>query len=756
MARKKEPARVLNARVENPFIHIPFQPRDLSSIERQGGGGGKLLAVVDTAYREALSKKLDEAAAALAREQMLHPQSLTNLVLKLRDTGIAKSHRPVNLAKAAKLEPAGHARIDEMLVGASAGSFKTFKQVILKRDSNAICCNLSAVESIQPWDRHRRNPEGTQELLERGRAVLRLFQYQHDSFNKFNYETVLATLKALSLPFIEIAQGRGLPIIGIQDLDHIKDGGLDQILDFPGIRTIYPEPIFHPRNTVAVPQSGASASQASTQPATLPTVAVFDTGVSKEASVIAHYVKSRDPYVLPPDTNYEHGTAVASLVAAGSHYNNQHAWIPTTPAFVHDVCALEVGGSNMSDLELRLSEAVRRRPDVKVWNISIGGKPCDESSFSDFSMALDELSDKYQVLFVVAAGNYNDLPRREWQKPATLADRISTPGESVRSLTVASITHIDAVGALSSAGQPTPYSRCGPGPVFTPKPDLTHVGGGVHAPWDPGTASLMVLAPQGHLYRSFGTSYAAPLASCMAAHAWQALGERPNLSPSPSLVKALMIHSAQLSSPDYEPYERRFFGAGRPDDVLRALYDADDCFTLVFQANLVPGNMRWRKTPYPMPDVLIEDGKFRGEIIITAVYAPPLDPNAGSEYVRANIELSFGLVEGDHITGKVPMDSEEGQSGYESAQISCGSKWSPVKVHRKAFPRGITGKNWGLQASALLRAYEPDLTEPLPVHIIVTIRSLDGDKQVRAAGMRALALTNWVNTPLPVRVPIRL
>lgn len=95
------------------------------------------------------------------------------------------------------------------------------------------------------------------------------------------------------------------------------------------------------------------------------------------------------------------------------------------------------------------------------------GEPCDDSLFSDFAMTLDQLSDKYQVLFVVAAGNYTDLPRREWQKLSTLADRISSPGESVRALTVGSISHIDAAGALSAVGHPAPYSRCGPGPVFT-------------------------------------------------------------------------------------------------------------------------------------------------------------------------------------------------------------------------------------------------------------------------------------------------
>lgn len=120
MARKKIPPQAsLNARAENPFIHIPFQAQDLTSPERNGGGGGKLLADVDAAYRKALAKTLADATSALSHEQTMHPQALTHLVLKLCEKGIAKSHRPTKLAEEASLEPAGHARIDEMLVGAS-------------------------------------------------------------------------------------------------------------------------------------------------------------------------------------------------------------------------------------------------------------------------------------------------------------------------------------------------------------------------------------------------------------------------------------------------------------------------------------------------------------------------------------------------------------------------------------------------------------------------------------------------------------
>ncbi|MCS3471763.1 S8 family anti-phage peptidase IteS [Pseudomonas viridiflava] len=744
-----------NPRTDNPFIHVPFSPRDLTSVERNPGGGKKLIVPVDSDYRLVLSEKLLQASSALSNERARYPLQLSTFIFRLREKGIAKSHRPVELAEETGLQPAGHARIDEMLVSADGGAISALNTAILQRKTKVITANLSAIETIEPWGRSRRNPGGPDELVEKGSGLLRLFQYQRSDINSVNQEAILRLLKSLRIEYSEIPIGRGLPLIAIRRIDRLDGAGLDSLLDYPGARQIYAEPTFFSRNSISVPATVASGSASTPASTVYPTVAVFDTGVSRDALAIADWVKSRDTYVLPPDTNFEHGTAVASLVVGAAHFNDGHSWIPPTQAYVHDVCALEVGGSSFGDLELRLREAVQRRPDIKVWNLSLGGAGCDDQSFSEMSMALDDLSDKYGVLFVVAAGNYLDQPRRTWPDPAQLADRVSCPGESVRALTVGSVGHVDAAGALSVAGHPTPYSRCGPGPVFTPKPDITHVGGGVHAPWAVGPSSLKVLTPDNKLNYNFGTSFAAPIASGMAANAWLAITGHASLTPTPSLVKALMIHSAQLSSPDYAAFERRYHGAGRPEEILKCLYDSDDSFTMVFQADLVPG-MRWRKTPYPIPNALIHNGKFRGEIIITAAYAPPVDPGAGSEYVRANVELSFGEIDGNNITGKVPMDGEEGQSGYETAQIEHGSKWSPVKVHRKSFPQGTAVATWGLQATAMLRAFEPVLTQALPVTIIVTLRALDGNPDVRSDGLRALAQVNWVHAALPVHTPIRV
>lgn len=740
---------------ESPFRRILFSERDIGGI---GGGGGppKEFVLVDKAYREALADTLIEAGRSLYEDLEKFPGQLGPLVFKLRPDGIAKSHRPLKLLEESGLMPAGHERIEEMLVAAHAGSFSALHSLILQRDIQAIRANLSVIQRIEPWSRQRRNPEGATSLRHRGRALMRLFQYGNDAANVALIDSMTFFLKNLGIAFKFHERKSSRSILTLLNLDNLNDETMDRLLSHPGVRKISPEPIYSssvPAGLSVNLQSGLSNFK---PPLGAPTVAIFDTGVSANAVSLQPWITGRDTYVIAPDTDYEHGTNVASLVASAHYLNQNYEDLPVVGCFVYDVCGLEAGlGGYVSDLMTRLKSALKKRPDIKIWNLSLGSaSPCDQQIFSEFAQTLDELSDTYDVLFVVAAGNYIVDPRRTWPPAGVFDDRISSPGESVRALTVGSICHSDASDSLSKVGDPAPYSRCGPGPVFTPKPDIVHVGGGVHAPWDAGATSMSVLMGNDQVGVGFGTSYAAPLASSMAAHAWKALEGNADLPPSPALVKALMIHAAQLASPQYSSYERRYLGTGLPTDVMSCLYDTPDSFTLVFDARVVPGLQRWRKSPYPIPASLRRDGKFCGEIIITAAYAPPLNPDSGSEYVRANVELSFGVLEGDKMHSKVPLTGEEGTNGYESMQVEHGGKWAPVKVHRKQFSQGITGEDWGLQARAFMRALEPSLVESLQVYIICTLRALDGNPNVHTDGLRALANTNWVMQSLPITVPI--
>lgn len=741
----------------NPIQQIQFDRRDLQGMQT-GGGPKREFVVVDTAYREALATTLDIAAQQVVPHMQAHPHLLAPLLFRLRHEAIAKSHRPVKLVEESGLVPAGHERVEEMLVGAHSGTIAALRSVILDRDIKEIRANLSAIVRIEPWGRAQRNPEGTLAVQEQGRALLRFFRYGNDAANARLFEAVRGLFAHLGLKHRFFRQGRhGWFYASLLDVSNVDEEKFEELLAFPGLRRLMPEPRLLPMATAPVSGEAAAAPWLAAPIAGLPTVAVFDTGTAAAAADLRPWVIGTKTYVLPPDTDHQHGTNVASLVAGAHGLNEAHGDLPPVGAMVYDVCGLEsAGGGYVGDIMLRLEDAIRDRPDVRVWNLSLGTPfGCDEQTFSEFAQTLDQLSDQYNVLFVVAAGNYLTEPRRTWPVIGTLQDQVSCPGESVRALTVGSICHIGAPDALNEVGEPAAYSRRGPGPVFTPKPDIVHVGGGVHAPWSAGATSVAVLTSGNGRARGFGTSFAAPIASSMAAHAWDAIAGGTGLTATPTLVKALMIHAAQLSSPPYTPLERRYYGAGLPKDVVAALYDRDDSFTLAFESRLVP-SLRWRKAPYPIPPGLMSDGKFRGEVIITAVYAPPLDGNAGAEYVRANVELGFGTLDSGNIHSKVPLKGEEGTDGYESAQVEHGGKWAPVKVHRKVFSNGIGGDTWALQARMFMREFEPALAEGLTVYILCTLRSLDGDPEIHAQGMRALAATNWVRQDLPVRVPVQV
>ncbi len=739
----------LRASEGNPFLLIPFQAADRFVPER-GGGGPKELVDVTPELRNRLTKSLAAATAALLPEITLYPGTPGVLILKLREIAVAKTHRPNTLVAESNLQPAGVGRLDEMLVAANAESIQTLSDNIKRRNTQQIRANLSAIQKIEAWDKSRRLEVPVATLRAHGPALMSLFRYYGADATARNLDTLRHLIRRHGVTEKLIPQRLGPPVFMV-DFDELNTDQVEALTSFPGLRSILRDP-----QVSLVATGGAPAVGPLTPPedaVDYPVVGVIDSGTAPRASSLRAWVANTITTVMPPDTDYVHGTAVASLVAGGRLLNTPHGIFPATRCRVLDVCAMETLFTRTSDVVLRLKEALPQAPDVKVWNLSLGSEPISDDAFSVFAHQLDALSDEYGVLFVVAAGNYVDEPRRGWPATAALKDRLTSPSDAVRVLTVGSISHANAADGLTQEGEPAPYSRRGPGPVFTPKPDIVHAGGGVHAPWAAGDGSTQVLGTSNVPYRSFGTSFAAPLASAMCAHVWSSLSGTRNFTPAPHMVKALMIHSARLASKDYDAVDRRYYGAGVPTDALAALYDSDDCFTLMFEALVYP-SYKWRKTPYPIPDSLMKNGRLRAEIIITAAYSPPLDPNAGAEYVRANVNVSFGVLNGTRISSKVPMDGEVGSGGYESMQIEHGGKWSPVKLHRKSFPTGVTGGQWAVQLETLLRANEPPLAEPIKVALIVSLRSLDGDRGTHAAGVRALNATNWIRQALPNRVPV--
>lgn len=756
----------------NPIAHVSYSARDSSATE-SGGGSAKLLVPVTEEFRGSLRDMALGIQPAFNAEAAANPGIPSVLILKLRDDAVAKSHRPVQLVSEAGMMPAGHGALNEFLVSGSAVELANLGNIIQSRNIQSIRANISALEGLETWGVRRRLPRVYRHLglevtfhtmKETGhRLMLQLFSHYRPETTERIQSRLDTLLAELSQEPIYLQQRAGPSIILI-DMGNMTLEAFRSIVSFQGIKHVMVEPDVLPVATVATAAGMFQTPRVIAAGPTpgLPTVAVFDSGIAPDVTALTPWIVSRDTYIVPPDTNFEHGTAVSSLIIDGRGLNSDHSQFPRTHCLIHDVCALESAGSPVSDLIIRLREAIKNYPEIKVWNLSLAAEQIEDDEFSYFGRELDALSDTFGILFVVAAGNYLEAPVRGWPVDGQVRnDRITSPGDSVRAITVGSVAHLDHATSLVRVGEPAGYSRRGPGPMFTPKPDIVHFGGNTNASLQAFDVGVRVMGPGNTFHWQCGTSFAAPIAASVAAHTWQSLalpGRVQPLAVTPTMVKALIIHSAQMNSPDRNNIERRYFGAGLPDDPMSVLYDSDSSFTTLFELDIVDST-KWRKSSYPIPPVLRDsNGKFKGEVIITAAYAPNLDSGAGAEYVRFNVDIGFGTLSEDadgklQFKGAVPAEGEPGTTGFEKAQLENGGKWSPVKTYRRIF-RGKIGDQWALQASLLRREFEPRLLQPLRVIILVTLRATDGNMNVYREGRRELEARNWLTQDLSQRIDV--
>lgn len=219
-----------------------------------------------------------------------------------------------------------------------------------------------------------------------------------------------------------------------------------------------------------------------------------------------------------------HGTSMASLICHGD-LDDGHTPSPR-PLYVRPVMQPRRGFDGQYVYEAipdtvlpvdLIHRAVRRlyeqengeppvAPNVRVINISIGdpSHPLDRE-MSSWARLLDWLSWKYNVLFVVSAGNHAhdielNLPRAnlntlsaadrekaviEAQAAYTRHRRLLSPAETVNGLTVGAVhsdastpaPHPNLIDPHSRTGLPSPVSAHGPGYRRAIKPDILLAGG---------------------------------------------------------------------------------------------------------------------------------------------------------------------------------------------------------------------------------------------------------------------------------------
>jgi serine protease AprX len=749
--------------------------------ERKIKGGGAPVTpfrAVDAKYRSHLSHQVSALRNAIVPQ--IQRAGTAPVRVKLLPVAAAKSHRPENLFSDESCPIIGAGRLGELFVKATPRGLDRLTDMIESNISERMTKELSCVDAIEPVtpvyrrggidsrDLLRRSPRGKRGFITR----VRLFNYGTDSDQP---KLVADFENACQSRDIRVSQSGYTPSsftyeVECRDVDDVEALsrviGVRSIMHMPLIRAIRPH-MFNPKPLPPLPTRDDVVGD-------FPVVVVVDSGVSDHIPALKTWVVGRDSQVAPPYRNTDHGTFVAGLISYGTQLNPTIAGLDGSPCGVFDLQVLPNQDPATGDVhELLESEflaslegALKQHANkYKVWNLSLGTDTvCSLDEFSALAEELDNLQERYQVSFVISAGNYETPPLLDFPRTKDQLEvgRITTPADSVLGITVGAVSHVDYKKNGPKEHYPSAFSRHGAGPNYVIKPDLVHYGGSCSTDFSH-IAGVRSLNGTGSA-ENLGTSFAAPLVSRTLAQIYHQITP----TPSPVLARALLTHHARDPRTDHRvpDGDENFFGFGLPAPVPYCLECTPHTSTLVFDEFLRPGYfLEWDDFPYPPS--LRRDGKYFGEIWMTVAFAPARGARWGTEYCETHINAHFGVyrrqksretgIVTTKFVGLVPPEHKNAGLLYESYQVANLRKWAPVRTYYRDLEKGERGDRWRLKLQLLTRHGIEDGQnfKPQPFSLIITIS--DPEKKVRVYDeMAQIVRTRFQAQNINVRAAARI
>lgn len=688
----------------------------------------------------------------------------------LKPEAIAKSHRPTDLFAIDTCPIIGGNRLGELYVSVEPNGLELLARRIEANESKHVIANISTVQSIDPYTPLDilgvESLEELQRVLEWKPEALRVRLFRHASRIQnqnldANFERVAKAHGVDKIEELKYADG-----LKVYRVSNVPPTALGALLNVVGIQSLSLFPTYRVVRTTSRSLGRITATDfpAPDSGTEYPLVGLIDTGTDPNNALLQAWVVARHELVPRDQQDNEHGSFVSGLLVHGKRLNHNDPRFPSASSKIVDVVALDRSGAISEDeLLIVIDEAIDKFPDVKVWNLSLGqATPCNDTMFSEFGAALDERAERHGVLFVVAAGNYVDAPFRTWPPPDGIneSDRICPPADAIRAITVGSIAHLDTPSTGVKRGEPSPFSRRGPGPAYVIKPELSCFGGNCDLNGECTQVGVISIDGNGHKAENIGTSFANPLVSSLAANVEAELRVSPDVSQR-ALTKALMVHAAFLQNAPLSEQGLQYMGLGCPPDLKTIINCSQSSATLIFQVP-VRSKPDFGKRPFPMPPCLFDEtAGLRCEIFMTLLYEPPLDRNFGVEYCRCNVNASLGFMGFDAKKGEekylrqVHPVPKELSDGYEQDLIKHGYKWSPLKLYHRKFSRGPSGKTWRLTLDLLNRSdYEADAEQNIV--LIATIRGLGTDLPIYNELVREMEKLAWGSQDLQVRSRLRM
>ncbi len=631
--------------------------------------------------------------------------------------------------------------------------------------------NISAIEEIEPFTEYERlhyhNWDQLEGKIKDNLIKVSIFDHQNENENEKIKDALfeLATEYNIYLKELKYGSMENIYLAKTENNDAKK-----ALANFIGLRSVLPLPHYQPLdifNSMNVIKIADDSIFPFPQNKDYPIVGLIDSGVCPNNTLLSPWILAKETFVPVGEEDYSHGTMVAGLIVNSRLLNHNDPRFPTSQAKIVDVNIFPKNGE-ISEIELisAIEEVIPKYPTVKVWNLSLGASnPVSETDFSDFACFLDEMHDKYQCLFVIASGNQNDSTC--WPTMSNLTslkqNRVSSPADSIRALTVGSLAHRDTALTLVKSEEVSPFSRIGPGPCFIPKPEITHYGGNNCKKGNYNQTGVLSLGPNNTLCETIGTSFATPIVSSLAANIHHFLSQNKKEIVTPEMIKALVIHSALIANTKKVSTDNlNYYGFGRPQDINDILYCDPNSVTLFFNVDVRHGGFEFEKVPFPMASSLLTpEGKFKGEILMTLVYSPITNKGFASEYCRTNVDVGMGsydfnIVKGiNEFHGLVPATPDDIKERYEAAQIEHGFKWSPVKAYYKKFPQGKGVDTWRLKMKVMRRAEEDVPDRAQNATLVLTIRSLNPDLPVYNEMIQQFRNLGWITQPIDNHLRLR-
>lgn len=617
------------------------------------------------------------------------------LKVDIDDNAIAKSHRK-------DVQKLFNGRFSKNNIIGFLDSNSAIVKVDSLEESNQIQKNIknfnrnaksvSAIESIEIFKPYLVKPKKDEALKI---SLIDFLNYELNNSVKIAFKKFC---QELNVEIKESFYSSGLIIYRAEKID---EATLDKLSDFEALESI----TFMPKYKVGLDTLETSETLEVKEPdpeREYPIVGVLDTGIAKNRYLNGWLEK--DSFSSYPEELIDpmHGTCVSSIILYGDQLENEGATGNTGVKIFDATVFPDKNKETIYEDELveNIREAIKTNNRIKIWNLSLGTEiDADVNQFSDFGIALDNIQESYDVMICKSAGNCKNF------KDGRPKGRIAKSADSIRSLVVGSVAQSKNGYDISEFLHPSPFTRVGPGPANSIKPELVTIGGnaGVNGRGIV-TNGVQAIAPDGNIVKIPGTSFATPRVTALLSE----LNFKINEDFNPTLLKALAIHSAKYPSELSIPINERInqMGFGIPTSADDIIYNDPHEITLILQENIVKGEFI-EILEFPFPESLVdEDGFFYGDVKVTLVAQPVLREKQGAEYCQSNLDVKFGTYENikDRDITKTNILNEFGpddaqnvlrDSNYRSAYkkdtsseyarermlLNYGKKYQPVKKY---------------------------------------------------------------------------